>query len=67
MVTLNVSSSADWEQLRNRNHMTIVDPRVFRTADLFHSGKSFFAYDDGVADQVSIIISTFSTLSTSCS
>lgn len=52
MVTLKVSSNADWEQLRNRNLMTIVDPMVFRTADLFLSGRPFFAFNDSVADQV---------------
>lgn len=52
MVTLQVSRNADWAQLRERNLMTVVDPMVFRTADLFLSGRSFFASDDNRADQV---------------
>jgi hypothetical protein len=35
---IDVGSEADWEQLRSRNLMTVLDPMVLRTADLFFSG-----------------------------
>lgn len=52
MEILNVAKHADWDLLRNSKLMTIVDPMVFRTADLFLSGRPHFDADDSYADQV---------------
>ena len=40
MESLIISKNEDWSKLRERELMTIVDPMIFRTADLFIGGKS---------------------------
>jgi hypothetical protein len=37
---LQVGSETDWDQLRQRKLMTVLDPMVLRTADLFFSGSA---------------------------
>jgi hypothetical protein len=38
--TITVSRAADWQKLRERKLMTVVDPMIFRTADVFLQGAS---------------------------
>jgi hypothetical protein len=38
--TLVIEADADWDALRQRNLRTVLDPMVFRTADLFFAGAS---------------------------
>jgi hypothetical protein len=45
-VVLNVASPDDWETLRSRNLMTVLDPMVLRTADLFFSGPTRIPEDE---------------------
>lgn len=52
MKALEINEEADWEQLRASNLRTIVDPMVFRTADLFLSGRKPFADNKKTADDV---------------
>jgi hypothetical protein len=52
METVTISRNIDWAELRERKLMTIVDPMVYRTADLFLSGRSPSEYDDTSANRV---------------
>jgi hypothetical protein len=47
-----VETAQDWEWLRSRKLMTIVDPMVFRTADLFLGGRSWYGNDERSAEAV---------------
>lgn len=51
MEQLIVATSTDWQQLRDRELLTILDPMVFRTADVFVGGRSAFGSDEARADE----------------
>ncbi|WP_090423156.1 hypothetical protein [Mycobacterium europaeum] len=43
---LHVETGRDWEELRSRNLMTVLDPMVLRTAELYFSGPTRIPEDE---------------------